>query len=126
MVILSIPILFGLSIVCGFAMSFSIGANDVANSMSATLGSKALSLRNTLIVATIFEAFGSIALGNFVTQRIATGFIGSINFPDMPVDREMRLFMAAMISVLVGSGLWVFIATLCSLPVSTTHAIVGK
>lgn len=99
-------------------MAFSIGANDVANSMSATLGAKALSLRKVLVVATVFEFLGSVLLGNFVTQRIATGFIGSINFPDMPVAREMRLFVTAMIAVLVGSGLWVFIATLCSLYVS--------
>ncbi|MDR2825286.1 MAG: inorganic phosphate transporter [Deltaproteobacteria bacterium] len=109
-----------LSVCAGFFMAFSLGANDVSNSMASPVASKALSLRQALFLGAILNCVGSIFLGSHVTTTIATGIIDPNAVPDK------FLFMLGMFSVLLAAGLWVLIASFASLPVSSTHSIVGS
>ncbi|KAL0485425.1 phosphate permease [Acrasis kona] len=116
--------LLGIGIVSGLFMAFFIGANDIGNAMGATLGCKALSLKKIIILAIVFELVGSILLGGFVAQTVSSGLI---KFPAGEVSElRVREYMLIMVSVLVGSGVWLCVATLFSVPVSTTHSIVGS
>ncbi len=109
-----------LGIVAGFLMAFSLGANDVANSMAAAVGSKAITLRQAVIIASLLNFIGAVFLGAHVAGTISKGIINS----DMVLDQNM--LMVGMFSALLSSGLWVLVATLTALPVSSTHSIVGS
>lgn len=109
-----------LGVVAGFLMAFSLGANDVANSMAAAVGSKAISLRQAVIIASLLNFVGAVFLGAHVAGTISRGIIN----PDMVLDHKM--LMVGMFAALLSSGLWVLIATLTALPVSSTHSIVGS
>jgi PiT family inorganic phosphate transporter len=109
-----------LSVCAGFFMAFSLGANDVANSMAASVSSKAISLKQALFLAAILNCTGAVFLGANVASTIATGII------DPKVVPDKHLFMLGMFAVLLASSLWVLLASFLSLPVSSTHSIVGS
>jgi PiT family inorganic phosphate transporter len=113
-----LPILiFGFII--GFYMAWNIGANDVANSMASSVGSKAITLRQAILIAGILNIVGATFLGAHVTNTIRKGIIA----PEVLNDPHMALIGA--LSALLAAALWVSFATWKSLPVSTTHSIVG-
>ncbi len=101
-------------------MAWGIGANDVANAMGTSVGSGALTFRRAIIIAAIFEFAGAVLVGAHVTGTIKEGIIDPAAFSDEP----MR-FVYGMLSALLAAALWLAIATYYSLPVSTTHSIVG-
>ena len=101
-------------------LAANLGANDVANSMGTSVGSKALTLRQAIIVAGILEFTGAVFFGQGVSATLATGVVNPEAFAAMP-----QLFLIGMVSVLVSCGLWLQIATSLSLPVSSSHAVVG-
>jgi len=109
-----------MAILAGFYMAVNIGANDVANSMGTSVGSGALTLRKAVIVAGVCTFVGAVLLGVYVTDTIRKGIINPASFSPNP-----DLLIYGMISVLLGAGAWVSIATYLKLPVSTTHSIVG-
>ncbi|MDR1126153.1 MAG: inorganic phosphate transporter [Deltaproteobacteria bacterium] len=115
----AVTLVLALSVAAGFFMAFALGANDVSNAMAASVGSKALSLRQALVVAAILNCVGAIFLGAGVTSTIATGIIDPASVPDK------FQFMLGMFAALLSAGLWVLIATLTGLPVSSTHSVVG-
>ncbi|MEG4805078.1 inorganic phosphate transporter [Microcoleus sp. ARI1-B5] len=98
----------------------NLGANDVANSMGTSVGSKALTLRQAIIVAGILEFSGAVLFGQGVSETLATGVVNAEVFADKP-----QLFLIGMVSVLAACGLWLQIATSRGLPVSSSHAVVG-
>jgi inorganic phosphate transporter, PiT family len=98
----------------------NLGANDVANSMGTSVGSKALTLRQAIIVAGILEFSGAVFFGQEVSETLATGVVNAEVFADKP-----ELFLIGMVSVLAACGLWLQIATSLGLPVSSSHAVVG-
>lgn len=113
-----LPILiFGFII--GFYMAWNIGANDVANSMASSVGSKAITLRQAVFIAGILNIVGATFIGAHVTNTIRKGIIS----PEVLNDPHMALIGA--LSALLAAALWVSFATWKSLPVSTTHSIVG-
>lgn len=112
-------ILFILASIFGIFMAFNIGGNDVANSFGTSVGAKTVTLKQALIIAAIFELSGAIFAGASVTKTIRSGIV---NFPS---DINAMLFVIIMLAALLSSGIWIFIATKKSLPVSTTHSIVG-
>jgi len=112
--------LFIMAIAVGLCMAINIGANDVANAMGTSVGARSLSLRKAIILAAIFSFSGALLLGSYVTETISKGVIDSTYF----VDRQ-SFFIYGMIAVLLGSSIWVTIATYLRLPVSTTHSVVG-
>lgn len=109
-----------IAIIAGFYMAWTIGANDVANAMGTSVGSRALTLKQAVIVAGIFEFAGAVLVGSHVTNTIRKGMVDPLVFSANP-----DLLMIGMLSALLVSALWLQIATHWGLPVSTTHSIVG-
>ncbi len=104
----------------GLFMAWGIGANDVANAMATSVGSKALTLKQAVIVAAIFEFAGAFLAGGQVTSTIRKGIIDA----DLLVGTP-ELLVFGMLAALLAAGIWLLIATKYGLPVSTTHSIVG-
>ena len=104
----------------GFFMAFGIGANDVANSMGTSVGSNAITLKQAIIIAAIFEFLGAFLAGGEVTSTIRKGIVD----PNLYTN-DVNIFVMGMISALLAGGTWLFIASLRGWPVSTTHSIVG-
>lgn len=109
-----------LSLLIGFYLLWNMGANDVANSMGTAIGSKAISLKTALLIAASLEFLGSYILGSNVSETLQRKIIHVQFFELQPM-----LFILGMLSVLLGSAIWLQIATFLKLPVSTTHAIIG-
>lgn len=112
-------ILFVLASVFGIFMAFNIGGNDVANSFGTSVGAKTVTIKQALIIAAVFELSGAIFAGGEVTKTIRSGIVV------FPQDFDPMLLVIIMLSALLSSGVWLFIATKKGLPVSTTHSIVG-
>ena len=105
----------------GFFMAFGIGANDVANSMGTSVGSKAITIKQAIIIAAIFEFLGAFLAGGEVTSTIRKGIVD----PQLYVN-ETNIFVIGMLSALLAGGTWLYVASLRGWPVSTTHTIVGS
>jgi len=103
----------------GGYMALNIGANDVANNVSAAVGARALTLGSALVMAAIFETAGALIAGGDVVETISKGII------DPRLVSEPNVFIRLMLAALVSSALWVNLATWIGAPVSTTHAVVG-
>ncbi|MEE4246928.1 MAG: inorganic phosphate transporter, partial [Kangiellaceae bacterium] len=106
--------------IVGFFMAWGIGANDVANAMGTSVGSKALTIKQAVIVAAIFEFAGAYLAGGEVTSTIRKGIIDSTPFVSQP-----EVLVLGFISALLSAGTWLAIASARGWPVSTTHSIVG-
>ncbi len=108
------------SIIAGFLMAFSLGANDVANSMASAVGARAITVRQAVFIAGGLNFFGAVFFGSHVAATISKGIINPEAIPDHTV------LMVGMLAALLSAGLWVLVATLTALPVSSTHSIVGS
>ena len=108
-------------LVAGY-MAWNIGANDVANAMGTSVGSKALTLRNAIIIAAVFEFLGAFFAGDAVTDTVRKGVL-VISEEDM-ATLSTELYYGFIASMLA-AALWITLATRYGLPVSTTHSIVG-
>ncbi len=106
--------------VFGFFMAWGIGANDVANAMGTSVGSRALTIKQAILIAMIFEFLGAYLAGGEVTSTIRKGIID----PDVMAD-DPQLMVYGMMSALLAAGTWLLIASMKGWPVSTTHSIVG-
>jgi PiT family inorganic phosphate transporter len=101
-------------------MAFGIGANDVANAMGTSVGSKAITFKQAVIIAAIFEFLGAYLAGGEVTSTIRKGIVD----PNLYADNN-NIFIIGMLSALMAAGTWLYIASRKGWPVSTTHSIVG-
>lgn len=106
--------------VVGLFMAWGIGANDVANAMGTSVGSKALTIKQAIIIAMVFEFAGAYLAGGEVTSTIRKGIIDASFFVDSP-----ELLVFGMISALFAAATWLLVASALGWPVSTTHSIVG-
>ncbi len=113
-------ILIILAAVFGFFMAYGVGANDVANAMGTSVGSKALTIKQAIFIAAIFEFAGAYLAGGSVTSTIRGGITDASFFVDTP---ELMVF--GMIAALLAAGTWLVVASYYGWPVSTTHSIVG-
>lgn len=104
----------------GLWMTWGVGANDLANIMSTAMGSKAISVKQALIIAIVFEIAGAFLGGVEVTDTIRGGIIDVRAFENTP-----QLFVYGMLSVLLAGALWITTASFLGMPVSITNAIVG-
>ncbi|MCH2189745.1 MAG: inorganic phosphate transporter [Gammaproteobacteria bacterium] len=109
-----------LACVFAFFMAWGIGANDVANAMGTSVGSKALTLKHAIIIAVIFEFAGAFLAGGEVTATIRKGILDPMLVADQP-----ELLVFGMMSSLLAAGVWLLVASIKGWPVSTTHSIVG-
>ncbi|MFC1856508.1 inorganic phosphate transporter [Thermodesulfobacteriota bacterium] len=105
--------------VFGFYMAWNIGANDVANSMASAVGAKAITLRQAVFIAGILNVVGATFIGSHVTNTIRKGIVST------EVLQDPHLALIGALSALLAAAMWVSFATWKSLPVSTTHSIVG-
>ncbi|CAE8651149.1 unnamed protein product [Polarella glacialis] len=108
-------------IIAGFFMAWGIGANDVANSFATSVGSKALTLRQAVAIATVCEFVGCISMGASVTDTVRSGFIDERYFKNNP-----EVLQLGMLASLIGAGLWLALCSSLGSPVSTTHSIIGS
>ncbi|UVC54669.1 hypothetical protein MACJ_003638 [Theileria orientalis] len=117
------PQLIWIVIVCGIVstiLAMSIGANDVANAFSTSIGSGALNLPGAITIAFIFEVLGSIVLGGRVTDSIRNNVLNFEAFSDRPFDLALGMLCSS-----IGATSWLILATLFGIPVSTTHGVIG-
>jgi len=106
--------------IVGFVMAWGIGANDVANAMGTSVGSKALTIKQAILIAMVFEFAGAYLAGGEVTSTIRKGIIDASYFTNIP-----EYLVLGMIASLMAAGLWLALASYKGWPVSTTHSIVG-
>lgn len=114
-------IYIGLAALFGIFMAWGIGANDVANAMATSVGSKALTIKQAIVVAAVFEFLGAVLAGGEVTSTIRKGIVDS----NLLVG-EPQLLIYGMLASLLAAGTWLLIASRNGWPVSTTHSIVGS
>lgn len=109
-----------LGAIAAFFMAFNNGANDIANAFASAVGSKALKMRTAIFIGGAVTFLGALLLGGNVALKLVSGLIPPSTFSN-PTE-----YILAMITVLLASGTFVLISTLTSLPVSSSHAIVGS
>jgi PiT family inorganic phosphate transporter len=110
----------GLAAAFGLFMAWGIGANDVANAMATSVGSKALTIKQAILVAAVFEFAGAFLAGGQVTSTIRKGIIDASQ-----VESNPELLIFGMLAALLAAAVWLLIASSRGWPVSTTHSIVG-
>lgn len=118
--IYGIPLILISAAMLGFFAAYGVGANDVANAMGTSVGSKVLTIKQAVLIAAVFEFLGAFLAGGGVTQTIRKGVIDPALF-----DANLEILIYGMISALFAAGTWLLIASLRGWPVSTTHTIVG-
>jgi PiT family inorganic phosphate transporter len=144
--ILSVGAIIFLAALFGLYMAWTIGANDVANAMGTSVGSKALSLRNAIIVAATMEFAGAVLAGGSVTDTVRNKILdpevafarnaatnetmngtanGTMPIVGGGIEFAPELYIYGMLAALLGTALWLTFATWKGWPVSTTHSIVG-
>eukprot|EP00471_Norrisiella_sphaerica_P010452 CAMPEP_0184495380 /NCGR_PEP_ID=MMETSP0113_2-20130426/31119_1 /TAXON_ID=91329 /ORGANISM="Norrisiella sphaerica, Strain BC52" /LENGTH=549 /DNA_ID=CAMNT_0026881537 /DNA_START=118 /DNA_END=1764 /DNA_ORIENTATION=+ len=109
-----------LSAVTGFLMAWAIGAQDVSNALGTCVGSKAITIRQAIVIGGLFEFLGSL-MGGDVAHTISKGLVRSST-----IEGNVELYMLLMFCTLTGTFCWLAVATYFSLPVSTTHSMVGS
>ena len=114
--------IFWIALVFGFYMAWSIGANDAANAMGTSVGSKAVSFKEAVIIAAIFEFSGAFLAGAGVTDTMRKGIIDPMLFNSMEFGGE--IFALGMLAALMSAAVWIHVAAFLGWPVSTTHTIV--
>ncbi|MCU7802035.1 MAG: inorganic phosphate transporter [Candidatus Thiodiazotropha sp. (ex Lucinoma annulata)] len=113
-------VFIALAVIFGLYMSWGIGANDVANAMGTSVGSGAISVKQAIIIAAIFEFAGAFIAGGSVTKTIRKGIIDPSSITGNP-----ELLIYGMLSALLASAIWLMFASTRGWPVSTTHSIIG-
>lgn len=109
-----------LGCIFAFFMAWGIGANDVANAMGTSVGSGALTVKQAIMIAIVFEFAGAYLAGGEVTSTIRKGILDPSLINDQP-----DLLVFGMMAALLAAGTWLLIASMKGWPVSTTHSIVG-
>lgn len=109
------------ALVLCFLMTWGVGANDLANVMSTTMGSKAVTARQAMLIAIIFEFAGAFLGGTGVTETMRDGIINTSELSGNP-----NIMIEGMLSVLLACTIWMNLASYLGLPVSITNALVGS
>ncbi len=109
-----------MAVIFGLYMTWGIGANDVANAMGTSVGSGAITVKQAIIIAAIFEFAGAFLAGGNVTSTIRKGIIDSSSITGTP-----EILVYGMLAALLAAAIWLMVASMRGWPVSTTHTIVG-
>ena len=113
-------IFLALAIAFGLFMAWGIGANDVANAMGTSVGSGAITIKQAVLIAAVFEFAGAFLAGGQVTKTIRKGIVDADLLSSTP-----ELLVFGMLAALLAAGIWLLVASRFGWPVSTTHTIVG-
>jgi len=111
-------LLISLTVLMGIAIGWSIGANDAANSLGTAVGSKVLTLKQAIILISIFGFLGALLQGGHVVKTISRGIV-----PIDQLDKDLAVYLALV--ACFGACIWVILATYWKIPISTSHSIVG-
>jgi len=112
----------------GLYMAWNIGANDVANSMGCAVGSRSISIKKAILAAGLCEFAGAVLVGSHVTETVRKGIVNLdaiTGAPGVTPTEAAALIALGMACALLAAAIWLNIATWMSMPVSTTHSIVG-
>jgi len=109
-----------LAIVFGLYMTWGVGANDLANAMGTSVGAGAVTVKQAVCIAIVFEFAGAVLAGGNVTQTIRKGIIDPTDIISNP-----QILVYGMLAALLAAAVWLMIASAKGWPVSTTHSIVG-
>lgn len=112
--------LIAMAVIFGLFMTWGIGANDVANALGTSVGSGAITVRTAILIAAIFEFFGAVLAGGYVTRTIRKGIIDP-----SPISANPEILIFGMLAALFAAGTWLAVASSKGWPVSTTHSIIG-
>lgn len=115
-------IFLAIAVVFGFFMAWGVGANDVANAMGTSVGARAITIKQAIVIAMVFEFAGAYLAGGEVTETVRSGII---NLENSGLDENPQLLVYGMLSSLLAAGVWLLVASYRGWPVSTTHSIVG-
>lgn len=110
-----------LALIFGFLLTWGVGANDLANVLSPTIGSKAINLRQALIIALIFELGGALLGGGKVATTVQSGIVDTTVLIATP-----NILIYGMLAALLASSIWITTASHLGIPVSLTNSIVGS
>lgn len=110
-----------LAVIFCFMMTWGVGANDLANVMSTTMGSKAVTVKQAMLIAIIFEFAGAFLGGADVTETMREGIINTNQLMDKPF-----ILIEGMLGVLLACTIWMNLASFIGVPVSITNALVGS
>lgn len=113
-------ILIALAVIFGVYMTWGIGANDLANAMGTSVGAGAVTVKQAIGIAIIFEFAGAVIAGGNVTKTIRKGIIDPTTIISTP-----EILVYGMLAALLAAAVWLMIASSRGWPVSTTHSIVG-
>ena len=114
-------VLLCIAVALCFFMTWGVGANDLANVMSTTMGSKAVTVRQAMIIAVVFEFAGAFLGGSDVTETMRDGIISSSELLNQPL-----VLIEGMLGVLLACTIWMNLASYLGVPVSITNALVGS
>ncbi|MCA9265869.1 MAG: inorganic phosphate transporter, partial [Planctomycetales bacterium] len=123
--------LIALTLLFGFYMAWNIGANDVANAMGTSVGSRALTLKQAVVLAAVFEFLGAFIVGSKVSETVRKkifdpeALLDVYNAADFGDNYAAMVLACGMIASLLAAGTWLMFASYFGFPVSTTHSIVG-
>ncbi|KAI0536068.1 phosphate transporter [Xylaria digitata] len=120
MVLIQYNYLFALGVIFAALDAWNIGANDVANSWATSVASRSLTLAQAMLGASIFEFAGAVGVGARVADTIRTKIVSPDHYEDQPA-----VLMLGMVCAIMGSSIWLTIATKIGMPVSTTHSLLG-
>lgn len=109
-----------LAIIFGLYMTWGIGANDLANAMGTSVGAGAITVKQAICIAMIFEFLGAVIAGGHVTKTIRKGIIDPSNIVNNP-----EILVYGMLASLLAAAVWLMVASSKGWPVSTTHSIIG-
>lgn len=115
-------IFLAMAVIFGFFMAWGVGANDVANAMGTSVGARAITIKQAIVIAMVFEFAGAWLAGGEVTETVRSGIISLEN---SGLDENPQLLVYGMLSSLLAAGVWLLVASQRGWPVSTTHSIVG-
>ncbi len=109
-----------LAIIFGLYMTWGVGANDLANAMGTSVGAGAVSVKQAIFIAIVFEFAGAVLAGGHVTNTIRKGIIDPSSIVATP-----EILVYGMLASLLAAACWLMIASNKGWPVSTTHSIIG-
>ena len=101
-----------------FYMAWSIGSNDVANSMATAVGAKAITFKQAVLIAGVLNVLGAVFVGGHVTDTVRKGVVDVTGL-------DSHTLLLGFVASLLAAAIWVTISTWKSMPISTTHSIIG-
>ena len=106
--------------ILSFLMSFAIGANDAANALATSYGSKALKLWQIVVLGAIFEFIGAFFCSGHVAGHLVSGIVEGTDTLEDDVINQM------MLGTSISSFLFIMASSVFGVPISGTHTIVGS